>query len=308
MTALGIDAPAEGRAGDRGKEKRPPIIALGWASGGLLFLIIAVMSFFASLAAGGTVTLNHVFQSWSAGLTEQVTVQLVPDAAMPAAEQLERTLVILRATPGIADVRPLTRAEATRLIEPWIGSGNLPEDVALPQLVEVRIDGQAPPDFAALADRLEATVPGAGLDDHNRWKSQLAAYWGWVTLTEVLALTLIMLATIATMVFATRAVLEANRELVDLLHLMGARDGFIAGEFQRHFSWIGAAGGAAGAIAAMLALLALTLAGGSNPYFAPALEGGLWMALIVILVPGSVCALTLLTARITALAILRRTI
>ena len=49
---------------------------------------------------------------------------------------------------------------------------------------------------------------------------------------------LIGICAIAIVVFATRAALEANREIVAVLHLVGARDGFIArqvwGRFLKH--------------------------------------------------------------------------
>ncbi|MCP5432137.1 MAG: hypothetical protein H6923_02585 [Alphaproteobacteria bacterium] len=290
------------------KEKRPPLIALGWASSGLLFSIVAVMSFFASLAAGGTLTIDRVFASWSIGLTQAVTVQLVPTKEMAASEQVERALVVLEATPGVREVKPIGREEASALLEPWLGEGNLPADLALPQLVDVRVDTAHPPDLAILADRLKNAVPGAVLDTHLRWKGQLLTFWSWVRLLEALALGLIGVATVATIVFATRAVLETNRELVDLLHLMGAHDAFIAGEFQRHFSIIGSLGGLAGALAALAALWGLAIASRGNDYFAPALASDSKLFLLAVLVPVAVCGVTLLTARVTALTILRRTI
>ena len=56
--------------------------------------------------------------------------------------------------------------------------------------------------------------------------------------------------------------MAANRPIVEVLHLIGAKDGFIAGEFQRHFLLLGIKGGAIGGGAAM-ALFALAGLAGS---------------------------------------------
>jgi cell division transport system permease protein len=69
-------------------------------------------------------------------------------------------------------------------------------------------------------------------------------------------LALIALATAATVAFATRAGLAAHRDIVELLHLMGAKDLFIARSFEWHY-FVGAlVAAAAGTLVAGLAFLA----------------------------------------------------
>src|SRR5690606_13333502 len=62
--------------------------------------------------------------------------------------------------------------------------------------------------------------------------------------------------------FATRGAMASNRDVVSVLHFVGAEDGFIAREFQRHFLLLGLKGGLAGALAAtvLFAILALIIA------------------------------------------------
>jgi cell division transport system permease protein len=68
----------------------------------------------------------------------------------------------------------------------------------------------------------------------------------------VLILALVLAAMVLSVVFATRGAMAANRPVVEVLHFIGARDGFIASEFQRHFLMLGLKGGAIGGGAAML--------------------------------------------------------
>ena len=52
--------------------------------------------------------------------------------------------------------------------------------------------------------------------------------------------------------FATRSAVALNHEVVEVLHLVGADDNFVAREFQRRFFALGIEGGALGAAAAAI--------------------------------------------------------
>jgi cell division transport system permease protein len=68
--------------------------------------------------------------------------------------------------------------------------------------------------------------------------------------TGVLAL--VMLATVLSVTFATRGVMATNRQVIEVLHFIGAKNSFIAGHFQRHFLLLGLQGGAIGGGLALL--------------------------------------------------------
>ena len=72
---------------------------------------------------------------------------------------------------------------------------------------------------------------------------------GLVTLIFALVLMAMGLA----VTFATRGAMAGNREILDVLHFVGAEDRFIAAQFQRHFLWLGLRGGGIGGGCAMIA-------------------------------------------------------
>ncbi len=63
---------------------------------------------------------------------------------------------------------------------------------------------------------------------------------------------LILVATALAIVFATRGTMSTNREIVDVLHFIGASNKFIAGEFQGRFLLLGLKGGIVGGLAAIV--------------------------------------------------------
>jgi len=120
-------------------------------------------------------------------------------------------------------------------------------------------------------------------------------------------LVLIAVGTAATVAFATRAGLATHRELVELLHLMGAQDHFIASAFEWHYflaAGIASAGGAALAAAAFTAAERLNNIGVGSVAVLPPL--GLppndlpWL----LLVPLAAAGIAWVTARMSVIAAL----
>ena len=281
------------------------------ASGATLHTIVAVMSFLACLTLGAVLTLSRLASEWTEGLSGSVTVQLLPSPQIGGDDQLSDALRITRAWPGIFAARALSRDEAMGLLEPWLGEGNVLADLPVPQLIEVTLTPGRQVDLPGLSKSLTENVPGAHLDDHQRWNRELASFAassegvGWAVLL------LITLATLAIVIFATQAGLQAHREIVEVVHMIGARDVFIAGEFQRHFMWLGLRGGFMGLGLATVTLVAISLMWNSRdapvgaqylPQFVSAPQHYIWL----LLVPAITGLIAMFTARMTVLRVLGR--
>jgi cell division transport system permease protein len=62
--------------------------------------------------------------------------------------------------------------------------------------------------------------------------------------------------------FATRGLMATNRQVIEVLHFIGAKNSFIAGHFQRHFLLLGLQGGAIGGGLALLLFALVDFANG----------------------------------------------
>ncbi len=272
-----------------------------------LYAVIAVMCYLASLALGLTLTVRQMTSEYAKDLSGAITIQIKPSDAADPSQQMARALEILNETPGLYDIVPLSTADAEALVEPYLGRGNLPADIRIPQIIDARIDRSAFPNLTALAGRLSAEIPGASLNDHSRWKARLLSFSSSLQGLSVAALLLIVLAAVAIVAFATRAAMAANHQIVEVLHLIGAEDKFIASEFQGHFLRLGVWAGLIGAVAAGVTLWAMgSIAGADAEFFIPGLTLD-WTAYVaLILVPLLSGAVAMITARMTALAVIGR--
>lgn len=287
-----------------GGRKSNTLIPSTAASGRPLFAVIAVMCYLASLALGVTLTVRQVASEYSKDLSGAITIQIKPSDTADPQQQMARAMAVLQSFPGLYDITPLSASKAAELVESYIGKGNLPASLRLPQMIDVRVDKTRQPDLAALESQLASEVPGASVNDHKAWKSRLLTFSSSLQFMALATLTLIIGATVAIVIFATRAAMAANKDVVEVLHMIGAEDKFIASEFQGHFLRLGMWSGLTGAGGGALTLILLTALGSSDvQYFIPNIAMPWTSVAALIAVPLTSALAAMYTARRTALAV-----
>ncbi len=227
-----------------------------------LTTVIAIMSFLACLTLGAVTLVRDASRDWQVDILREITIQVRPIEGVDIATETARAATIARSIRGVSSVRVLSDDENVRLLEPWLGSGLEIDDLPVPRLIVVVLSNPAAVDLDSLSNQLEAEVRGASLDDHRQWTERLRTMANVTVIIGASILSLVFVATILSVVFATRGAMASNRDVVSVLHFVGAEDGFIAREFQRHSLLLGLKGGLAGAIAAafLFALLSFIVA------------------------------------------------
>ncbi len=225
----------------------------------LLPMLVAAMAFLAALALAGAVAASALARHWQQGAGSVMTVQVTQPAA-PAASgagtRQDRVIAILRGTPGVTSVRALDDEELAALLRPWLGGGAGRIALPLPAVIEVRLAG---PDLdaAGLAARVTAAAPGTLLEGHDVWVRRLAVLARSLQACAALALAVVGFVAVAVIAVATRAGLAARRDAIEVVHGLGATDGYIAGRFARRATTLATAGATAGAVAALPVLLGM---------------------------------------------------
>jgi cell division transport system permease protein len=241
-----------------------PIVPADSIAGQALVAVIAIMAFLAAITLGAVVLVRGAAGEWQAAVAREVTIQVLPAQGRDLDADLKRAADLAVATPGVDNVRVYSKTESERLLEPWLGSGLALDDLPVPRLVVVRISADAQPNLNVLRKALASEVTGATLDDHRGWIDRMRSMARTSVICGIVVLLLVLAATMLSVAFATRGAMASNRPVIEVLHVIGARDGYIAGQFQRHFLWLGLKGGAIGEIAAMVLFF---LAGSFGEWF-----------------------------------------
>lgn len=271
-----------------------------------LTVTMAVMCYLACLAIGALILVDRAVTSWTSGLSREMTVQIRVVRDADISQEVEKARSITAAFPGILEADVLDESEGAKLLEPWLGTRSL-EGLPVPRLIRVVSDTANPPDVAALGEAL-SQVKGATLDTHQKWEAELTRMARALSVVSYAILMLISVSAVAIVVFATRAVLQANRHIVDLLHLVGARDSYIARQIDGRFLRTGLLSGFIGVGLGLLTFLLLGLFGGGSESGVAAASRGLlfsapriavWSYAMLFAVPLAATLICLITARVT---------
>jgi cell division transport system permease protein len=276
----------------------------------LLPWLIAPTVYLATIAIAFMLALNGALVEWDRGLAGTMTITLPPNGASDA--RTKAVLAVLRGTPGIAAASPLDRAAESKLLMPFLGTAVAPEELDLPQLIDVRVAAGGGLDLGTLRTKLAAAAPGAVLDDHQQWLDRLYALALSVEAAGLAIVAMVSAASVLTVIFTTRAGLAVHRDVIELLHMMGARDGYIARQFEREALRLGFGGGIAGLVLAAVTIWGLGHAAeavsvfGEEAALLPDLRLVTWQWGMLVLLPVAAAIAAMVTARLTVLRALAR--
>src|SRR4030081_1905506 len=230
-----------------------PIVPRASISGRALVAVVAIMTFLASITTGAVLLVSASAAEWQSDVASEITIQVRPRAGRDIERDAVAIAEVLRTQPGIVEVRPFSKDESAKLLEPWLGSGLSLDELPVPRVIVARIAPGTVLDLAKLRARVTQIAPSASVDDHRAWIERMRSMTGATVFAGIGILVLVIIATIISVSFATRGAMAANRPIVEVLHFVGAGDRYIANRFLRHFLRLGLQGGVIGGGAAMLA-------------------------------------------------------
>ena len=229
-----------------------PIVPRASISGRALVAVVAIMTFLASITTGTVLLVSASAAEWQSEVASEITMQVRPQTGRDLERDVTAAAEAMRTQPGIVQVKPFSKDESARLLEPWLGSGLSIEQLPVPRVVVARVQPGTTLDLAALRKAVTQVAPSASVDDHRAWIERMRSMTGATVFAGIGILVLVIAATIISVSFATRGAMAANRPIVEVLHFVGAGDRYIANHFLRHFLRLGLEGGVIGGGAAML--------------------------------------------------------
>jgi cell division transport system permease protein len=233
-----------------------PLVPTDSTSGRSLVMVIAIMTFLAALAASAAILVSGASSEWRSEAASEASVQLRPAQGRDMESDLRVAADILQGTPGVREAQIYSRAESEGLLAPWLGQGLDLSQLPVPRMIVVKLDPKNRPNVEELREALAGAVPTATFDDHRIFTARLGDMARAVVAVAALIFVLILGAMGLAVASATRAAVATNREIVEVLHIVGAADAFIAREFQRRFLALGLRGALVGGGAAVAFLFA----------------------------------------------------
>src|SRR5438128_9685096 len=100
-----------------------PIVPRASIAGRALVAVVAIMTFLASITTGTVLLVSASAAEWQSEVASEITIQVRPMAGRDIDRDAAAATEALRAQAGIIEVRPFSKEEAAKLLEPWLGTG-----------------------------------------------------------------------------------------------------------------------------------------------------------------------------------------
>ena len=231
-------------------------------SGVFLRVMISIAVFIFAITLAGVLSINSMLQNWNKSILGAFTIQIMPISDSNHTKVITETLKnqnmvieFLQKHEAIEQATPLSNEQLEQLIQPWLGDGIDVNKLPLPRLIDVKIRKDAEINYAKLAEELAVLTPYASLDNHKLWLNKLMHFADGLKMLALTILGLVILVTSGAIFYSTQSSLGLHRNIIEILHLMGAKDTYIAQQYARRAGWLGLMGGVIGLIIAVPAIL-----------------------------------------------------
>jgi cell division transport system permease protein len=223
-----------------------------------LTIVVSIMCALGCLSALGAAAGFRAADTWTSDLKSAMTVVVQnprDDASLARAADLVARLE------GVTRASAMSRERAKDLLRNYgTDMGATLDALPAPRLIEVGVAARQ----TRVADRIEVAMKAAGftsfVNDHSRFTGEVLRTSTLVRIIALAAVTALIVAAIASIAFAARAALETRRDAVEILHLVGAKDEFVAREVQVRFLRLGViAGGIGAGVAAIIMLIGVAV-------------------------------------------------
>lgn len=274
-----------------------------------LLLLVGLMSFLAVLACAGTLSLRAMTQRWSTGLENKITIEVKTqtqegEILSPESVRLytERIAGVLNGHPAIASFKVMNEAEIKRLVAPWIGEDFTFEDIPMPGLIAIELKTASPETIDSLTKAVKKVASSAHLDTHRQWLQDILRFVRTLQGVALMVALIVAVTTITAISSGVRSRMAIYRDQVEILHLIGASDSYIARQFQWHAIIIALLGSLIGTAAGLAVTgLILYLSGQGGTALIPEITLGAGSLAAFLSLPLLACMISGTTARFTVL-------
>lgn len=269
-----------------------------------LVFLAALMTVLCLFSVTASLSLGRLADRWTSGLEDTITIEIPYSADRD--RKAVKVLDTLKQTEGVLKADLVSKEEMQDLLSPWLGeSSDSIDKLPLPALISVQLKERNDVLVRRIRQMMEAVEPEAHVDAHEKWLSDLLRLTGALNVASLLLLLGIGLVTTLTVAGAVRSRMAIHHTELELLHLMGADDQYIARQFQKYIAFLTGRGVIIGFVVSLAAAIGLAFMNRSDSAALQGLQLDLLQYLALPVTAAFLFLISILTARHTALKVLR---
>jgi cell division transport system permease protein len=174
-----------------------------------------------------------------------------------------KVLNVLETIPTLKETKIIEKEQLISLLDPSLVQTDIIKDLGFPVFIDATFEDSPLIDLQSLTHQLRQVVAGVLVEPHARWQSMVSTAnrtiqtLGWVFVGFIFSIMMTVISLV------TRATLISHLPIVDSLRLMGAKNAFIASQFQKQAFKSSFLGGSVGLVIGIILIYFLK----SLPHF-----------------------------------------
>ena len=271
-----------------------------------LEIVTTISVFLFTITLAGFFMVSSLVHSWDKGIVNGWTVQIMPADNIEETDlRVNKVINFFEKHTAIEKVRIISDKQINKLMAPWLGSDVDITSLPIPKLIDVRAKSSVEINFDKIAQDLSETAPYTTINSHQVWLKKLINFAQSVKILASAILLTVLTISAFSIFYATKTSLGIHQNIIEILHIMGATDDYIAKQYARRSFFIGLLSGLVGVC---LGALGLWFVSG----FAANLKGGIFdkasLDIYAMLCIASIPIITALISMITAYGTVRKTL
>lgn len=218
--------------------------------------------FLFSLVLAAYFLINSMILSWNNSIANGLTVQIMPaENALTADEEVlyvNKVVHFFEAQDNVSKVILINDEQMNRLMSPWIGNHVDISSLPLPKLLDVRLKKNAKFDYDQTAQNLKDIAPYASIDSHGMWLQKLVHFASTLRILSLFILLLVLSVTAFAIFYAVETSLKVHKNIIEILHIMGATDSYIAKQYASRSFFVGLFSGIIGLVAGLIVIMTIS--------------------------------------------------
>lgn len=274
-----------------------------YASGRILSAVFALLTVATLIVVGVMHVCAVVIDDWRGQLASQITIEVMPansrdafsnDQSRDLANKIKQVSLSFA---EVLDVEEISKARMASWLEPWLGAGNVIDDLPIPILFAITVKPGKKINLVKLRASIHEFAPDARIEDHQAWFSAtLDKANVLLHISHVFILIFIITSALVIALSAHQA-LAIHRESLLILSLVGATPSYIARQFQRHGISVTLKGIIAGFFTFLLISLSMQAALPENiqSFFQQSFKFWPWMIIVLVIIAGMLATVSIAT-------------
>ncbi len=223
-----------------------------------MYVLSSIYMYLFIIVLAIVMSINTMVKSWEKDILGSITIQVSPIEdenkkidADKTQEQLNKVLQFVENAEGVKSVHVIDDKTVERLMTPWLGNKVDVNTLPIPQLLDVQLKENAEINYDEMTRGLHKVTSNASIDNHRLWLNRLLKFAGSLKTLALSVLFMVISICAFSIYYSTRTSLGINLNSIEILHIIGAQDDYIAKQYAKSYAKIGFFSGVIGLIFAI---------------------------------------------------------